>query len=202
MARQLAAEGVTHIFGIPGVQLDYASNGLARYRDQITFINARHEQTTTYAADGYARTTGRIGVALVVPGPGGPQRRLRPGDGACLLVQGPVDQPARTPARNLGQELRAAARDPRPVRHSRDTCAATSTLVTDPGQVAGALHGAIVQLQNGPGPVAVELPPDILSGSTEGPAIGAEPAGTPSPGGPGRAGGRGRATAGRGRASR
>ena len=70
MARQLAAEGIEHIFGIPGVQLDHASNGLAGFSDQIRFINVRHEQTTTYAADGYARSTGRIGVALVVPGPG------------------------------------------------------------------------------------------------------------------------------------
>jgi hypothetical protein len=42
MARQLAAEGVTHIFGIPGVPPDYATNGLAAYADQIQFINARH----------------------------------------------------------------------------------------------------------------------------------------------------------------
>ena len=69
MARQLAAEGVRHIFGIPGVQLDYATNGLSKVTDQIRFIPTRHEQTATYAADGYARTTGRVGVGMVVPRP-------------------------------------------------------------------------------------------------------------------------------------
>jgi acetolactate synthase-1/2/3 large subunit len=180
MARQLAAEGVTHVFGIPGVQLDYASNGLARYRDQITFINARHEQTTTYAADGYARTTGRVGVALVVPGPG----VLNAGAGlatalACssrvLLISGQI------PARHIGKGYGLLHEIPDQSGLLASLCR-HSTLVTDPGQVAGAIHGALVRLDAGPGPVAVEIPPDVLSGRTEGAAIGPEPAGTPSPG--------------------
>lgn len=182
MARQLAAEGVTHIFGIPGVQLDYASNGLAQYRDQITFINTRHEQTTTYAADGYARTTGKIGVALVVPGPG----VLNAGAGlvtalACssriLLISGQI------PSRHIGKGYGLLHEIP-DQSGLLETLCRHATLVTDADQVAGALHGAMVQLQNGPGPVSVEIPPDILAGGTEGPGIGAEPAGTPSPGDP------------------
>lgn len=180
MARQLAAEGVTHVFGIPGVQLDYASNGLAQFRDQITFINARHEQTTTYAADGYARTTGRIGVALVVPGPG----VLNAGAGlvtalACsskvLLISGQI------PGRHIGKGYGLLHEIPDQSGLLASLCR-HSTLVTDPGQVAGAIHGAMVRLHGGPGPVAVELPPEVLSGRTEGAAIGPEPAGTPSPG--------------------
>ncbi len=182
MARQLAVEGVTHVFGIPGVQLDYASNGLAAYRDQITFVNTRHEQTTTYAADGYARTTGRIGVALVVPGPG----VLNAGSGlatalACssrvLLISGQI------PSRHIGAGYGLLHEIPDQSGLLASLCR-HATLVTDADQVAGALHGAIVTLHNGPGPVAVELPPDILSGRTEGPAIGAEPPATPSPGSP------------------
>lgn len=180
MARQLAAEGVTHIFGIPGVQLDYASNGLAAYRDQITFINTRHEQTTTYAADGYARTTGRIGVALVVPGPG----VLNAGSGlvtalACsskiLLISGQI------PGRHIGKGYGLLHEIPDQSGLLESLCR-HSTLVTEADQVAGALHGAIVRLQGAPGPVAVEIPPDVLSGRTDGAAIGPEPAGTPSPG--------------------
>ncbi len=180
MARQLAAEGVEHIFGIPGVQLDYASNGLANYADQITFINARHEQTTTYAADGYARTTGRVGVALVVPGPG----VLNAGSGlvtalACsspvMLISGQI------PTRGIGQGFGLLHEIP-DQSGILETLCRSSTLVTDAGQVPGAIHGAMVQLQQGPGPVAVEIPPDILSGSTDGAAIGPEPAGTPSAG--------------------
>ncbi len=180
MARQLAAEGVTHIFGIPGIQLDYASNGLAQYRDQITFVNARHEQTTTYAADGYARTTGKIGVAMVVPGPGVLNAAAglvtaRACSSKVLLLSGQI------PTRHIGQGYGLLHEIPDQSGLLQSLCR-SSTLVTDPGQVAGAVHGAIVQLQSGPGPVAVEIPPDVLSGLNEGPAIGPEPAGTPDPG--------------------
>ncbi|MEL7158141.1 MAG: thiamine pyrophosphate-binding protein [Actinomycetota bacterium] len=180
MARQLAAEGVQHIFGIPGVQLDYASNGLAGVTDRIQFINVRHEQTATYAADGYARSTGRIGVALVVPGPG----VLNAGSGlvtalACsspvLLISGQI------PSRGIGQGYGLLHEIP-DQSGILETLCRHATLVTDPGQVAGAIHGAMVRLANGPGPVAVELPPDVLSARTEGAAIGPEAPGTPSPG--------------------
>jgi acetolactate synthase-1/2/3 large subunit len=182
MARQLATEGVTHIFGIPGVQLDYASNGLSMYTDQIRFINVRHEQTTTYAADGYARSTGRIGVALVVPGPG----VLNAGSGlvtalSCsspvLLISGQI------PSRGIGKDLGLLHEIP-DQSGILETLCRHSTLVRDAGQVAGAIHGAFVQLASGPGPVAVELPPDVLSGAAPGPAIGAEPPGTPPSGDP------------------
>src|SRR3954469_8982082 len=70
MAQQLVREGVRQIFGVPGVQLDYAVDGLAGVSDRIAYWNTRHEQATAYMADGYARTTGDIGVCMVVPGPG------------------------------------------------------------------------------------------------------------------------------------
>src|SRR5438309_5478493 len=70
LAQQLVREGVQHIFGVPGVQLDFAVDGLAKLSDRIAYWNTRHEQATAYMADGYARTTGRVGVCMVVPGPG------------------------------------------------------------------------------------------------------------------------------------
>jgi len=180
MARQLVGEGVEHVFGIPGVQLDYATNGLAQFRDELQFINVRHEQTATYAADGYARSTGRVGVALVVPGPG----VLNAASGlvtalACssrvLLIAGQI------PTRHIGAGFGLLHEIPDQAGLLASLCR-HSTLVTDAGQVAGALHGAMVRLGSGPGPVAVELPPDVLSGRAEGGAIGREPAGTPSAG--------------------
>ena len=71
LARQLAREGIRHIFGVPGVQLDYAVDGLARLpeAERISYWNTRHEQATSYMADGYSRSTGRIGVCMVVPDP-------------------------------------------------------------------------------------------------------------------------------------
>jgi len=70
LARQLVLEGISDVFGIPGVQLDWAVDGLRQLGNQIHYIVPRHEQTTAYMADGYARSTGRIGTCMVVPGPG------------------------------------------------------------------------------------------------------------------------------------
>ena len=65
LAKSLYREGVRVIFGLPGVQLYHMMDGL--YDEPgIRFINTRHEQATTYMADGYARAGGGIGTALVV----------------------------------------------------------------------------------------------------------------------------------------
>src|SRR5256885_13490917 len=68
LARQLVREGVKIVFGLPGVQLYGALAGLRDER--VRFITTRHEQATTYMADGYARAGGGLGPAPVGPGPG------------------------------------------------------------------------------------------------------------------------------------
>ena len=70
LVRSLVGEGVEVVFGLPGVQLDWAYDALYEARDGIRVYHTRHEQATAYMADGYARTTGRVGVCMVVPGPG------------------------------------------------------------------------------------------------------------------------------------
>src|ERR1700716_1327592 len=70
LVRSLVGEGVEVVFGLPGVQLDWAFDALYEARESIRTYHTRHEQATGYMADGYARTTGRVGVCLVVPGPG------------------------------------------------------------------------------------------------------------------------------------
>jgi acetolactate synthase-1/2/3 large subunit len=65
----LAGEGVEIIFGLPGVQVMEALDAVY-HQPKIRWVSVRHEQTAAYMAFGYARTTGKIGVALVVPGPG------------------------------------------------------------------------------------------------------------------------------------
>src|SRR5256885_9773788 len=65
----LAALGVTHLFGIPGVHtlLPY---DLLHAHPTIRPVVTRHEGGAGFAADGYARAGGRPGVCLLVPGPG------------------------------------------------------------------------------------------------------------------------------------
>ncbi|MGH2557979.1 MAG: thiamine pyrophosphate-binding protein [Thermomicrobiales bacterium] len=70
MVATLKRAGVDTIFGLPGVQLDGLFSALYDERDAIRVIHTRHEQATAYMADGYARSTGKTGVCLVVPGPG------------------------------------------------------------------------------------------------------------------------------------
>src|SRR5690348_9948529 len=70
LAQSLVREGVETIFGLPGAQLDWAFDALYQVRDRIRVVHTRHEQATSYMADGYARATGRVGACLVVPGPG------------------------------------------------------------------------------------------------------------------------------------
>ncbi len=66
----LAANGVEHVFGLPGAQLYPLFDALQQRSDRIRTYGARHEQTCAYMAFGYARSTGRPGVFAVVPGPG------------------------------------------------------------------------------------------------------------------------------------
>ena len=69
LARSLVREGVEVVFGIPGIQTYGIVAGL-RDEPGIRLLSTRHEQATTYMADGYARASGKPGVALVVPGVG------------------------------------------------------------------------------------------------------------------------------------
>src|SRR3954447_17451178 len=64
----LERAGVEVVFGLPGVHNLPAWEALRR--SPIRLIGVRHEQAAAYAADGYARATGRVGVALVTTGPG------------------------------------------------------------------------------------------------------------------------------------
>ena len=69
LAKSLAREGVEVVFGIPGIQI-YGIIDALRDEPDIRMITTRHEQAATYMADGYARASGKPGVALVVPGAG------------------------------------------------------------------------------------------------------------------------------------
>ncbi|SMD11931.1 thiamine pyrophosphate-binding protein [Lentzea albidocapillata] len=65
----LAAHDVEVVFGLPGVHNLAIWEALQKYPG-IRMIGVRHEQTAVYAADGYARATGKLGVAVVTTGPG------------------------------------------------------------------------------------------------------------------------------------
>src|SRR5690606_29514702 len=69
VVRALKANGVDVVFGIPGVHTLDIYDALIE-DPSLTHILARHEQGAGYMADGYARATGKPGIALIVTGPG------------------------------------------------------------------------------------------------------------------------------------
>lgn len=67
--RCLQEEGVSHIFGYPGGAVLFLYDELFK-QDKVKHILVRHEQAALHAADGYARSSNKVGVALVTSGPG------------------------------------------------------------------------------------------------------------------------------------
>ncbi len=71
IVQSLVNWGVTVVFGIPGDGINGVIEALRKRREEITFIQTRHEEAAALAACGYAKYTGRLGVCLATSGPGG-----------------------------------------------------------------------------------------------------------------------------------
>ena len=68
--RCLLAEGVDLIYGYPGGAIMPVYDELYKFKDQLNHVLTRHEQGATHAAQGFARTSGKVGVAIATSGPG------------------------------------------------------------------------------------------------------------------------------------
>ncbi|NNE78245.1 MAG: acetolactate synthase large subunit, partial [Pricia sp.] len=66
----LLAEGVDLLYGYPGGAIMPVYDELYKFQDRLTHVLTRHEQGATHAAQGYARVSGRVGVAMATSGPG------------------------------------------------------------------------------------------------------------------------------------
>src|SRR5688572_28143552 len=161
LVESLIREGVDTIFGLPGVQLDYAFDALYGARDSIDLIHTRHEQATCYMADGYARSTGRVGAFIVVPGPG-----ILNAAGA-LSTAWAVNSPVLAITGQIQSDLIGIGRG---VLHEIDDQLGMLRHVTKwaaramtPNEVPLVVHEAFRQLRSGrPRPVEIEIPPDVL----------------------------------------
>lgn len=165
LADSLINQGVSKIFGIPGVQLDAAADALHARDDRVDFICARNEQATTYMADGYARSTGDVGVAMVVPGPGvlNALSGVATGYSAnspMLLIAGQIDSEA------IGRGLGALHEIPDQTGILQRLTKWTGT-ARSASEVPGLVREAFTQLRSGrPRPVAIEVPPDVLAATS------------------------------------
>jgi acetolactate synthase-1/2/3 large subunit len=161
LIRQLQSEGVSTIFALPGVQIMPAFDAVHERQNAMRLVHTRHEQATTYMADGYAKATGNVGVAMVVPGPGALNATAGLGtayasSSPVLLLSGQI--PSTSLGRRRGElhEVEEQLDVFRPITKWNHR-------VTRVEQIAEAVHEAFRHLKTGrPRPVELELPPDTL----------------------------------------
>lgn len=161
----LKREGVEYLISIPGVQIMAVFDALYGEKD-LRLITVRHEQSTIYMADGYARVKGKPGVGLVVPGPGVQNALAALGTAyACsspvLLLAGQIE------SKDLGRDggaLHEVNDQLDMVRPVTKWC----KRVTRVEEIPGAIHEAMRQMNTGrPRPTEVEIPWDTLRSSGE-----------------------------------
>ena len=182
LVEAIEREGIDTIFGLPGIQLDNLFDALYAARDRVRLIHTRHEQATSYMADGYARTTGRVGTCLVVPGPGVMNALAGLATAyACssrvLCLTGQIESEliggGRGELHEVPQQLELFA--------SATKWAARANA---PAEIPGLVARAFRELRTGrPRPVAIEVPPDVLGAQADVTFPQAEAA-TPSAGDP------------------
>ncbi|PYM95488.1 MAG: thiamine pyrophosphate-binding protein [Candidatus Rokuibacteriota bacterium] len=174
IVKALAREGVKVAFGLPGVQL-YGI--VTAFRDEpIRFITVRHEGSSTYMADGYARAGGDIGVAVAVPGPG--LLNASAGLNTAYAASSPVLMIAgQIPRHQIGKKIGVLHE----LDDQLDALAGSTKWRRTIMQVAdapGVVREAFAQLRSGrPRPVAIDMPWDTMEEEVEltMPPVGAHP---------------------------
>jgi thiamine pyrophosphate-dependent acetolactate synthase large subunit-like protein len=184
LVEMLEQLGVELAFGLPGVHNLPIWKGLSE--SGIRLIGVRHEQTAVYAADGYARASGRLGVALVTTGPGAANTLGAAGE---AMASG---SPVLIIATDIAMSLRRHGVYRGTLHETRDQTAMfvpvtkAGGMVDSADQIAEAvLRGGAAALAAPSGPVYLGIPTDLLSqpapaGPVEVPAsaspLGASPA--------------------------
>lgn len=154
LAKSLYREGVRVVFGLPGAGQYEAIDGI--YEEPgIRYITTRHEQATTHMADGYARVSGNIAAALVIPGAGAfnastGMATAHSVSSPILVVTGKHDQSTGDELFSVQQITKWAAR------------------ASSPADVPVVIHEAFRHLKTGrPRPVYIEVPHEVLAAVEE-----------------------------------
>ncbi len=154
--RCLQEEGVEYVFGYPGGAVLFIYDALFN-QDKVKHILVRHEQAAVHAADGYARSTDKVGVALVTSGPG--VTNAVTGIATAYLDSIPmVIVSGQVPTFAIGED---AFQEVDAVGITRP-CVKHNFLVKDASEIAGTLKKAFYLARSGrPGPVLVDIPKDV-----------------------------------------
>ncbi|MEQ1646414.1 MAG: thiamine pyrophosphate-binding protein, partial [Pyrinomonadaceae bacterium] len=159
LMRALVDNGVDTVFGLPGGAVLHIYDELWRYRDSITHYLVRHEQGAVHAAEGYARATGKVGVALVTSGPGATNAVTGIADAymdsiPLVVITGQVPTPVI--GTDAFQEVDTFGVTLPIVKHSY--------LVRNVEDLEGVVHEAFYLAATGkPGPVVIDIPKDVTA---------------------------------------
>jgi acetolactate synthase-1/2/3 large subunit len=160
--RCLQEEGVEYIFGYPGGAVLHIYDALFN-QDKVKHILVRHEQAALHAADGYARSSDKVGVALVTSGPG--LTNAVTGIATAYMDSIPlVVISGQVPSYAIGED---AFQEVDSVGITRP-CVKHNFLIKDVKDIAPTIKKAFYLAQSGrPGPVLVDIPKDISNQKTE-----------------------------------
>jgi acetolactate synthase-1/2/3 large subunit len=154
--RCLQEEGVEYVFGYPGGAVLFIYDELFK-QNAVKHILVRHEQGAVHAADGYARSTEKVGVALVTSGPG-VTNAVTGIATACMDSIPLVIITGQVPTHAIGQD---AFQECDTVGITRP-CVKHNFLVKDVKDIASTMKKAFYIASTGrPGPVVVDIPKDI-----------------------------------------
>ena len=159
----LKEQGVDTVFGYPGGAILNVYDELYLHRDEIRHILTSHEQGASHAADGYARSTGKVGVCLATSGPGA--TNLVTGIATAYMDSIPlvaitcnVNVPLL--GKDSFQEIDIAGITTPITKHN--------FIVKDVADLAKILRRAFTIARKGrPGPVLVDIPKDVTANKTE-----------------------------------
>ena len=162
VVRCLQAEGVEYVFGYPGGAVLFLYDELFK-QDKVKHILVRHEQGAIHAADGYSRSTEKIGVALVTSGPG--VTNSVTGIATAYMDSIPlVIITGQVPTHAIGQD---AFQECDTVGITRP-CVKHNFLVKDVKDIAITMKKAFYIATTGrPGPVVVDIPKDVTNHKAE-----------------------------------
>ncbi|MCL2658470.1 MAG: acetolactate synthase 3 catalytic subunit [Betaproteobacteria bacterium] len=160
--RCLQEEKVDYLFGYPGGSVLYIYDELSK-QDKIRHVLVRHEQAAVHAADGYARSTEKVGVALVTSGPG--VTNAVTGIATAYMDSIPVVIiSGQVPSAVIGQD---AFQEVDTVGITRP-CVKHNFLVKNAADIASTIKKAFYLAKTGrPGPVVVDIPKDVSAQKCE-----------------------------------
>ena len=159
LIESLIEQGVDTVFGYPGGSVLFIYDELFKHKDRLRHVLTSHEQHAAHAADGYSRSTGKVGVCIATSGPGA--TNLVTGIATAYMDSIPIvaitgNVPTSLLGKDSFQEVDIAGVTMPIVKHN--------WIVKDVNELAEIVREAFIVAASGrPGPVLIDIPKDITA---------------------------------------